>query len=72
MKTENYTEESQEINGIAVRVTTYQIGDDHYCHIYNVDPGAAIARATAATREKAVEEAMAKATQRIGSIKKVL
>ena len=65
MKTENFREEVTEISGVQVRVTTYKIGDDYYCHVYNVDPGATIARSTAATREKAVEEAMLKVSQRI-------
>ena len=51
-------------------MTTYKIGDDYYCHVYNVDPGATIARATAATREEAVEEAMIKVSQRIRSLNK--
>jgi len=65
VKTENFKEEIAAVNGVPVRVTTYKIGDNFYCHVYNVDPGATIARATAATREKAVEEAMIKVTQRI-------
>lgn len=71
MRTENYSEELMTLQGVPVRITTYQIGNDYYCHIYNVDPGAAIARATSATREIAVEEALAKAMLRIGSMKKV-
>jgi hypothetical protein len=65
VKTENFKEEIAEVKGVLVRVTTYKIGENFYCHVYNVDPGATIARSTAATREKAVEEAMLKVTQRI-------
>jgi len=65
VKTENFKEEIVKVNGVPVRVTTYKIGDFCYCHVYNVDPGATIARSTAATREKAVEEAMLKVSQRI-------
>ena len=65
MKAENFKEEVSEFNGVPIRVTTYKIGDDYYCHVYNVDPGATIARSTAATREKAVEEAMLKVSHRI-------
>ena len=65
MKAENFKEEFTEISGVAIRVTTYKIGDDYYCHIYNVDPGATIARSTADTREKAVGEAMLKVRNRI-------
>jgi hypothetical protein len=71
MRTENFNEELIKVLGVSLRLTTYQIGNDWYCHLYNVDPGAAIARASAATRELAVEEAMAKATQRLSSMKKV-
>ena len=70
MNTENFKEEFREFNGVPIRVTTYKIGDDYYCHVYNVDPGATVARATAATREKAVEEAMIKVSQRIRSLNK--
>jgi hypothetical protein len=65
VKTENFKEEIVEVNGVPVRVTTYKIGDNYYCHIYNVDPGATIARTAAASREMAVEEAMLKVSQRI-------
>ena len=65
MKTENFKEEVTQINGIPVRVTTYKIGEEYYCHVYNIDPGGTIARSAAATREKAVEEAMLKVSQRI-------
>jgi len=70
LKTENFKEELLELNGTPIRVTTYKIGEDYYCHVYNVDPGATIARSTAATREKAVEEALIKVTQRIRSTNK--
>ena len=65
MKTENFKEEIAQVKGVPVRVTTYKIGDNYYCHVYNVDPGATIARSTGATREKAVEEALHKVSQRI-------
>jgi len=65
MKTEDFKEEFRELNGVPLRVSTYKIGDDYYCHVSNVDPGATIARSTASSREKAVEEAMVKVNQRI-------
>jgi len=68
MKTEDFKEEFRELNGVPLRVSTYKIGDDYYCHVYNVDPGATIARSTAISREKAVEEAMIKVNQRIRRI----
>ncbi len=65
MKTENYREEFREIKGTKVRITGYKIGDEYYCHIYNADPGAAIARACAGTSEAAEQKALRKAMDRI-------
>lgn len=46
-----------------IRIKSYQLGDTYICTVDNVDPGAVIGRATAATREdaesRAVEEAKA-------------
>jgi len=65
MKTEEFREEFREIEGIKVCVTGYKIGEEYYCHIYNADPGATIARACANTSDAAEEEALRKATERI-------
>jgi len=65
MKTEEFKEEFRELNGTKVRITTYKIGDEFYCHIYNADPGATIARASGNTHEEAVQKALEKATTRI-------
>ncbi len=45
LKTEEYKEEQQQVNNVAVCITTYKIADDYYCHISSVDPGAIISRA---------------------------
>ena len=66
MNTENFKEEYVELEGIKVRSTTYKIGDECYCHIYNADPGATIARATASTVEEAKQKAVEKASSRLG------
>lgn len=70
MKTEEFREEFREVEGIKVRVTGYKIGEEYYCHIYNADPGATIARACASTHDAAEEEALRKATERIVATKK--
>jgi hypothetical protein len=66
VKAESYTTTRREINGTPVTVTGYRIGEMHYCHIENVEPGATIARASAATAENAESEAVAKAEKRLG------
>jgi len=65
MKTEEFKEEFRELNGAKVRITTYKIDNEFYCHIYNADPGATIARASGNTREEALQKALEKATVRI-------
>ena len=66
MKAAQYHDELKEINGIMVHVTTYQIGDEFYCHITNADPGATIARAAGKTAEEASQAAIQKLTIRLG------
>ena len=59
------------MEGTKVRIITYKIGGEYYCHIYNADPGAAIARATANTMEEAMQKAIEKASSRLaGTVKK--
>lgn len=64
-KAENHRTEHTETAGVAVKITSYQIGERHYCHITNIDPGATIARAEGETREQAVRQAMEKAQARL-------
>jgi hypothetical protein len=72
LKTEEFREEFREIEGIKVRVTGYKIGEEYYCHIYNADPGATIARASANTSNAAEQEALRKAIKRISGTKRSL
>ena len=65
MTTENFKEEFRELNGTKVRITSYKIGNEFYCHVYNADPGATIARATANTLEDAMQKAIEKASARL-------
>lgn len=44
-----------------IGITTYKVGNRFSCRIDNVDPGAIIARASGATREEAIESALASA-----------
>lgn len=69
MTTENFKEEFREFNGTKVRITSYKIGDEFYCHVYNADPGATIARATANTLEDAMQKAIEKASARLSRAK---
>ena len=65
MRTEEYEEWTAELEGFGVRFSTYRIGNRHHCHVSNLDPGATIARAEGASREKALDAATAKARERL-------
>jgi hypothetical protein len=65
MKAEEYTKDLREIFGLTVSITSYKIGAQYHCHVDNVDPGAAIARTEAETKEAAIAEALAKAHERL-------
>jgi methylmalonyl-CoA mutase cobalamin-binding subunit len=65
MTTKDFLEEYSEVNGTKVRITTYKIGNEFHCHVANADPGATIARTSAASKEDAVSEAIKKASERI-------
>ena len=65
MNAEQYLDETTELNGTAIHIISYKIGDEYHCHITNADPGATIARASGASREAARDAAVSKATQRL-------
>jgi hypothetical protein len=63
MRSEDFRERRDELNGWTVNIVSYRIGDRFYCTIDNVDPGARFARAEGATREEAEAAAVEKATR---------
>ncbi len=65
LKVEDHESELTEINGVEVRVTSYQIGERYFCHVTNVDPGETIARGEGDSRDEAKEAALSKANHRL-------
>jgi hypothetical protein len=61
VKAEEYSKRQQELEGWAISVETYKLGDVYHCTIYNVDPGARFARADGSSREEAESKALEKA-----------
>jgi hypothetical protein len=61
MKPEEYTEKSIDIEGWPVHLVSYKLGDVYICQADNVSPGACLARISAASRDDAESQAMAKA-----------
>lgn len=70
MKAEDYSKTMIEVAGWNVRATSYKVGERYYCIIDNVDPGAWIARAQAATREEAEAAALEQARERLSKTKR--
>lgn len=65
-RVQDYRTRRVELGGWPVRVTSYQQGMTFRCTVENLDPGATIARAEAATREEAERVASEKAAARLG------
>ncbi len=66
MKVEAYQEHKVEVSGWPVNLASYRLGDVYHCKADNVSPGAALARATGATREDAEKKALERAGQLLG------
>jgi hypothetical protein len=52
MRAEDYQRRRQELAGWPVGILSYKLNDRFICEIDNVSPGARVARAEGATREK--------------------
>lgn len=65
LKSEDYREVKRDLDGWAVTVVTYRVGDRYYCTVESVDPGARFARAEAASRDEAETLALDKASRYI-------
>jgi hypothetical protein len=61
MNAEGYTRREQELSGWSILLETYRLGDQYFCTISSVDPGARFARADGSTREEAERRALEKA-----------
>jgi len=61
LRSEEFRETRQELDGWPINVVSYRVGDRYYCTIDNVSPGARFARAEGATREEAESTALEKA-----------
>jgi hypothetical protein len=70
MKSEEFSERREELNGWPINIVSYRVGDRYYCTIDNVDPGARFARAEGTTREEAELSALEKATRYLGQTRR--
>lgn len=65
MRPEEYQERIQSVPPFQVHIVSYRLGDEFYCSVDNVDPGAVIARAKGSTRAEAESAALERATRRL-------
>jgi hypothetical protein len=70
MRVEEYGERSLQLAGWDVHLTTYKLGDVYHCKADNVSPGAALARTTGATRDKAESKAIERAEQLLANTRR--
>jgi hypothetical protein len=71
MKPQNYSKRKVQVAGWEVNVTSYQLGDRHYCTVDNVSPGAWIAKSEGATREEAEQKALERAAELLAKTRRV-
>jgi hypothetical protein len=70
MTPQEYKENSFELAGWPVKMTSYKLGEKYIAKIDNVSPGAQIARAEGATREEAEGKATEDAQRRLQRTKR--
>jgi hypothetical protein len=63
LRSEEFRETKQELDGWPINIVSYRIGSTYYCSIDNVSPGARFARAQGPTREAAESTALEKAAR---------
>ena len=63
LRSEEFRETKQELDGWPINIVSYRIGSTYYCSIDNVSPGARFARAEGPTREAAESTALEKAAR---------
>ena len=71
LRAEEHRQWKGEAGGWPVGVTSFRLGEEWICHVDNVSPGAIIARGRGASREEAEQAALAIATKRLGSTRRM-
>ena len=66
MNAEEFQERRLEVSGWPLNVASYRLGNEWHAKADDVSPGAALARASGATREEAESKVIARATELLG------
>lgn len=65
LRPEDYQQRVEPIPPFQVRIVSYRLGEEFYCTVDNVDPGAVIARSKGVTRAEAEARALERAIPRL-------
>jgi hypothetical protein len=63
MKAEKYSKRQEQVGRWKVNIGSYKLGDQYYCTVDNVEPGATLARSQGSTREEAEKKTLEKAKE---------
>ena len=61
MKAEKYSKRQEQVGRWKTNIVSYKLGDQYYCTVDNVEPGATLARGQGSTREEAEKKAFERA-----------
>ena len=71
MKAKNFSQRKAQTVGWPVNITTYQLGDQYYCTVDNVSPGAWIAKSEGSSRKDAEKRALERATELLAKTRRI-
>ena len=58
-------ERTESVPPFRIHVVSYRLGDEYYCSVDNVDPGAVLTRSKSSTRKEAESKAVTRAQERL-------
>jgi hypothetical protein len=65
IRPQEYLERTESVPPFRIHIVSYRLGDEYFCSVDNVDPGAVITRSKGATRKEAEVKAVTRAQERI-------
>ena len=70
MTPQNLSQQTVEVAGWQVHLTTYQLGEEWHCTADDVSPGANLARVKGASKEEVEQKALARAAELLANTKR--
>ena len=72
MKAAKYSKRQEQVGRWKVNIVSYKLGDQYYCTVDNVEPGATLARGQGSTREEAEKKALERAKELLAKTRVVV